>query len=252
MPTGRASSSSPTTPPPTSASRSGRPTARRSRSSATTARRSTWSTPTARASATHRGVTWSITGCSGGLAVCGGLTNVTSTQATYTAPATVPPGTLGVTATSISDNSESLTARVAITAIAAADQIAFLSTRDGSLYSIYLMNADGSAPRSPTNQPASCLSWSPDGSKIAFGSYVAGGTYDLYMMNADGSGLRNLTNGVGCDPAWSPRGQRPGFCGRGHLSGSRAAGAGLDSLRDHAGFLAGSRGCWPDRSMGAF
>ena len=202
--------------------------------------------------ATHRGVTWSITGCSGGLAVCGGLTNVTSTQATYTAPATVPPGTLGVTATSISDNSESLTARVAITAIAAADQIAFLSTRDGSLYSIYLMNADGSAPRSPTNQPASCLSWSPDGSKIAFGSYVAGGTYDLYMMNADGSGLRNLTNGVGCDPAWSPEGKQIAFSGVGNISVINADGSGLHSLTNNAGFLAWSPAWSPDGSKIAF
>src|SRR6266480_2388170 len=159
----------------------------------------------------HSGVTWSITGCSGGALVCGSLSNVTSTAVTYTAPATVPPGTLGVTAAAVSDNSKSVTARVAITAIAAAGQIAFRSTRDGSLYSIYLMNADGSGPRSLTSQPASCLSWSPDGSQVAFGSYVAGGTYDLYVMNAEGSGVRNLTNGLGCDPAWSPDGTKIAF-----------------------------------------
>src|SRR5439155_1382049 len=88
----------------------------------------------------HSGVTWSITGCSGGALVCGSLSNVTSTAVTYTAPTTVPPGALGVTAAAVSDNSKSVTARVAITAIAAAGQIAFRSTRDGSLYSIYLMN----------------------------------------------------------------------------------------------------------------
>src|SRR5437879_12400226 len=43
----------------------------------------------------NSGVTWSITGCSAGPAACGSLSNVTSTTATYTAPPTVPPGTLG-------------------------------------------------------------------------------------------------------------------------------------------------------------
>src|SRR5438046_6999746 len=40
----------------------------------------------------NRGVTWSITGCSGGPGVCGSLSKLTSTRATYAAPATVPPG----------------------------------------------------------------------------------------------------------------------------------------------------------------
>jgi Regulator of Chromosome Condensation (RCC1) repeat protein len=66
------------------------------------------------------GVTWSITGCSGEPAACGSLSRVTITQATYTAPTKVPPGTLGVTATSVTDHSKSVAARVAITAIAAA------------------------------------------------------------------------------------------------------------------------------------
>src|SRR5207249_745019 len=57
----------------------------------------------------NSGVTWSITGCSGGAAACGSLTNVTNTSATYTAPATVPPAGPGVTATSVTDNSKSLT-----------------------------------------------------------------------------------------------------------------------------------------------
>src|SRR5437879_2373664 len=114
----------------------------------------------------NRGVTWSITGCSGGPGVCGSLSKLTSTRATYAAPATVPPGTLGVTATSVSDNSKSVTARVAITAIAADGQIAFISDRDGSSQ-IYLMNADGSGVTRLTNSPAYKLTlvWSPDRSE---------------------------------------------------------------------------------------
>src|SRR5207247_2153965 len=195
----------------------------------------------------HSGVTWSITRCSGGALVCGSLSNVTSTAVTYTAPTTVPPGALGVTAAAVSDNSKSVTARVAITAIAAAGQIAFRSTRDGSLYSIYLMNADGSGSRSLTSQPASCLSWSPDGSQVAFGSYVAGGTYDLYVMNAEGSGVRDLTNGLGCDPAWSPDGTQIAFSGVG-ISVINADGSGLHSLTNNASFPAWS----PDGSKLAF
>src|SRR5216117_1720966 len=133
----------------------------------------------------NRGVTWSITGCSGGPAACGSLSNVTSVTATYTAPTTVPPGTLGVTATSVSDNSKSVTARVAITAITAAGQIAFTSNRDGQ-NEIYVMNADGSGATRLTNNPAADGGpiWSPDGTKIAFIS-DRDGNVEIYVMNAD-------------------------------------------------------------------
>ena len=161
----------------------------------------------------NRGVTWSITGCSGGPGVCGSLSKLTSTRATYAAPATVPPGTLGVTATSVSDNSKSVTARVAITAIAADGQIAFISDRDGSSQ-IYLMNADGSGVTRLTNSPAYKLTlvWSPDGSKIAFFNWFDTAA-EIYTINADGSGLRNLTNNPAADfdPVWSPDGAKIAF-----------------------------------------
>jgi len=61
-----------------------------------------------------QGVSWSITGCTGDAAACGTLTNITNAAATYTAPAIVPPSTLGVTATSVADNSKSFTSAVTI------------------------------------------------------------------------------------------------------------------------------------------
>ena len=61
-----------------------------------------------------KGVSWSISGCTGSASVCGSLTELTGTTVTYTAPGAVPPGTLGVTATSVADDSKSYTAVVAV------------------------------------------------------------------------------------------------------------------------------------------
>ena len=158
------------------------------------------------------GVTWGITGCSGGPGVCGSLSKVTTTTATYTAPATVPPGTLGVTATAVRDNSKSVTASVAITAIVADGQIAFTSIRDGNR-EVYLMHADGTGQVNLTNNAADdeWPVWSPDGSRILFGSTRDGGS--VYEMNADGSGVTRLASNAADDrvPAWSPDGGNIAF-----------------------------------------
>src|SRR5438128_9688134 len=161
----------------------------------------------------NSGVTWSITGCSGDASVCGSLSNMTSTRATYTAPTTAPPA-LGVTATAVKENSKSFTATVAITAIAPAGQIAFTSLRDGN-EEIYVTNADGSGVTRLTNNPASDVApaWSPDGSKILFGTN-RDGNGEVYVMNADGSGPLNLSNNPASEnpdwtsPAWSPDGSK--------------------------------------------
>src|SRR6266576_2482385 len=156
------------------------------------------------------GVTWSITGCSGGPAACGSLSNVTSTTATYTAPASVPPGAIGVTATSVSDATKAFGATVTVMAIAASGQIAFVSDRD-HYEEIYVMSSDGSGVSQLTNahydhSPA----WSPDGAKLAFVS-TRDGHAQIYLMNADGSGVVRLTNDPGRDfyPHWSPDGPTP-------------------------------------------
>src|SRR5438128_2813484 len=164
----------------------------------------------------NSGVTWSITGCSGDASVCGSLSNMTSTRATYTAPTTAPPA-LGVTATAVKDNSKSFTATVAITAIAPAGQIAFTSQRDGN-EEIYVTNADGSGVTRLTNNPARDVApaWSPDGSKIMFETN-RDGNWEVYVMNADGSGPLNLSNNPASEdpdwtaPAWSPDGSKIAF-----------------------------------------
>jgi len=64
----------------------------------------------------NKGVTWSVSGsgCSG--TACGSFTNVTTTAATYSAPASAPsPNTVTVTATSVADNTKSASASVTIT-----------------------------------------------------------------------------------------------------------------------------------------
>jgi Tol biopolymer transport system component len=74
--------------------------------------------------------------------------------------------------------------------------MAFVSDRDGN-GEIYVMNADGSAQRRLTRNPASDGPpvWSPDGRKIAFVRVTDDLTFgsEIYVMNADGSGQRRLT-----------------------------------------------------------
>jgi TolB protein len=189
----------------------------------------------------NSGVTWSLTGCNGDAAACGSLTNTTNTTATYTAPATVPSGSLGVTATSVTDPTKSFTATLAITATAVSGQIAFVSDRDGNS-EIYVMNADGSGLRNLTNNPASDndLACSPDGTRIAFVS-DRDGNPEVYVMNADGSGVTRLTDNPGGDyaPAWSPDGTRIAFVsdreGNGGIYVMNADGSGVTRLTDNPG-----------------
>jgi Tol biopolymer transport system component len=93
-------------------------------------------------------------------------------------------------------------------------KIAFVSSRDGDNFEIFVMDADGSDPVNLTNNAASDFvpAWSPDGSKIAFARSLDGNP-DLYVMNADGSGLKRLTKGAADDfsPAWSPDGKKIAF-----------------------------------------
>src|SRR5205085_8914380 len=124
-----------------------------------------------------------------------------------TAPATGPPGTLGVTATAVRDNSKSVTASVAITAIVADGQIAFTSIRDGNR-EVYLMHADGTGQVNLTNNAADdeWPVWSPDGSRILFGSTRDGGS--VYEMNTEGAGVTRHLSTEGNALAWARDGPK--------------------------------------------
>jgi TolB protein len=95
-------------------------------------------------------------------------------------------------------------------------KIAFAATEGGNS-DVWVMNADGSASRKLTNDPALDLSpsWSPDGRRLAFVSDRAG-TPQIYLMNADGSGVRRLTfqGNYNQTPQWSPRGDLVAFTAR--------------------------------------
>ncbi len=75
-------------------------------------------------------------------------------------------------------------------------RLAFVVARVGDAQ-IYLMNADGSAPRRITPSGLNLLpTWSPDGQSIAFlGS--RDGALSVYVMNADGTGQRRLAAAAG-------------------------------------------------------
>jgi Tol biopolymer transport system component len=88
----------------------------------------------------------------------------------------------------------------------------------GCNWEIYVMNADGSAPRNLTRHRWSDgreggLLWSPDSRKLAFGTNRDKNA-EIYVMNADGSVQRRLTKTPEVEEwafSWSPDGRRIAF-----------------------------------------
>jgi hypothetical protein len=76
-------------------------------------------TATLQNDAQNKGVTWTLSGASCTTNACGSVSPTSSASGvavTYTAPATVPPGIVTLTATSVTDNTKSAAATITITA----------------------------------------------------------------------------------------------------------------------------------------
>ncbi|TMC32880.1 MAG: hypothetical protein E6J28_14525, partial [Chloroflexi bacterium] len=86
-------------------------------------------------------------------------------------------------------------------------QIAYSSDPGGNRQ-IWVMHANGAAPKQLTNAPGSnrLPSWTVDGKSIVFQS-LDEGNLEIYEVGTDGSHLTNLTNNPAIDwsPAASPR-----------------------------------------------
>lgn len=102
-------------------------------------------------------------------------------------------------------------------------KIAFSRSRGGSIYQVWVMNADGSRLKQLTHTRGSQAyeanpAWSPDGKKIVFTSRRQGQD-DVFVMNANGSGRTQLTHTESSldagNPAWSPDGTKIVFDGGG-------------------------------------
>jgi serine/threonine protein kinase len=146
--------------------------------------------------------------------------DIVTTTPTYTSsPSPTSTNTVIPSSTSTSQATATLTSTSLPTPMGGAGQIAFVSTRSGTV-EIWLMNIDGSELKMITNisegvcQPE----WSPDGNKIAFISpckrnMISYPGASMFIMNADGSGLAPLPSvpGGDYDPSWSPDGKQIAF-----------------------------------------
>lgn len=95
------------------------------------------------------------------------------------------------------------------------DKLLFMSNRDGNVFELYQMTADGSQPKRvlADRGEVSSSNWSPDGSRVLY-SAVRGGRFDNIFQTtlADGD-TKQLTNDnlPNSDPVWSPDGQSIAF-----------------------------------------
>src|SRR5205814_7818908 len=143
-------------------------------------------TATVQNDAQNKGVTWSLsgTGCSGN--ACGTLTNVTTTSVTYNAPASAPnPATVGLTATSVADNTRTSAATITVTAAAGIISVS-ISPRRGGLtlsqtmsFTAAVTNDNGSAG---VTWSATAGSFSTQNTAVA--SYVAPHTAGVVTVTA--------------------------------------------------------------------
>ena len=92
-------------------------------------------------------------------------------------------------------------------------QIAF-GSMDSGMWSIYLVNPDGSNLTQLTDFSSAVADWSPDGTRLVFNSDhddEPTDVPDLWAMNVDGTGLVELVDepeSVDAFPKWSPDGSQ--------------------------------------------
>ncbi len=92
-------------------------------------------------------------------------------------------------------------------------QIAFVSTRDGEKYQIYVMDPYGQNVKRLTNDPTVGFFnpvWSPNGKKLVYYTEKGDRRDQVWVMNADGSNQILLTANIGHNifPGWSSDGKQ--------------------------------------------
>lgn len=124
--------------------------------------------------------------------------------------------------------------------------IVFTSRRLTGYRALFLMDANGSSPRTVLSEnliDEDMPVLSPDGTRIAFSSNRDGNS-EIYVVGTDGTGLTRITNDPAVDrwPAWSPDGSEILFA-RSSSSDSPLMVAEADGSGEHA--ITGVSGNYP-------